>query len=159
MMPPRVVVSLSVAIAVLTCCARPPLIKGLPQAELTIERGSEHIATLRVEVASTQTQRAKGLMGVKDLSEGTGMIFLFTTPTQAPFYMLGTLIPLDIAFWDESGRVLSIQTMSPCRAEPCTLYRSPSPYVGALEVRAGEMSRLGVRVGDLVHSESLRSSA
>ena len=149
--------SLSLALAFLTCCSRPPLIKGLPQDELTIERGNKLIATLKVEVASTAAQRAAGLMGVRNLPAGTGMIFVFTTPSQATFYMKGTLIPLDIAFWDESGRVRSIQTMAPCRAEPCTLYRSPSPYLGALEVRAGEMSRLGVRVGDLVQSGSIRS--
>ncbi|MEZ5101321.1 MAG: DUF192 domain-containing protein [Thermoleophilia bacterium] len=63
-------------------------------------------------------------------------------------WMRDTAVPLSAAFADGAGTITAIVDMDPCAADPCPVYRPPGPYLIALEVRQGELDRLGVRVGD-----------
>jgi uncharacterized membrane protein (UPF0127 family) len=101
-----------------------------------------------LQVARTSQARARGLMGRASLPEDGGMVFLFDDETRAAFWMKDTLIPLSILFWQGDGRVIDILDMSPCRADPCPVYRASAPYVGAIEMNRGAFERLGVEVGD-----------
>jgi uncharacterized membrane protein (UPF0127 family) len=64
--------------------------------------------------------------------------------------MKGTLIPLDVAFYDARGKILRILTMTPCRAEPCRVYEPGLAYRAALEVNAGSFRRWKVKAGDRI---------
>jgi uncharacterized membrane protein (UPF0127 family) len=86
-----------------------------PHADAVIATGNRSVE-LRVEVASTDAQRAQGLMNRRRLAPKAGMVFLFAQPTRTQFWMKETLIPLSIAFYDRSGRILRILDMAPCRA-------------------------------------------
>lgn len=138
------------------CSSRPPeeqairSARGYPLGDLRIERSGRVLLDAEVEIADTPAARATGLMHVERLSDRAGMAFLFETPTRSPFYMRNTLIPLDIAFWDEHSRIVKILEMEPCRAEPCLLYIPDRVYLGAVEVNRGLLTRTGVRVGDRV---------
>jgi uncharacterized protein len=101
-----------------------------------------------LEVARTPEAWAGGLMGRAYLPEDGGMVFLFHGQTRAAFWMKDTLIPLSILFWQGDGRIIDILDMSPCRADPCPVYRASAPYVGAIEMNRGAFERLGVEVGD-----------
>jgi hypothetical protein len=101
-----------------------------------------------LQVARTSQARARGLMGRASLPEDGGMVFLFDDETRAAFWMKDTLIPLSILFWQGDGRIIDILDMSPCRADPCPVYRASAPYVGAIEMNRGAFERLGVEVGD-----------
>jgi uncharacterized membrane protein (UPF0127 family) len=103
---------------------------------------------IRVEVADDAEERARGLMGRRELAEDAGMVFVFPEPTRGAFWMRDTLIPLSIAFYDGSGTILRILDMEPCRAEPCPLYDPGVAYRGALEVNQGAFERWGVLPGD-----------
>jgi uncharacterized protein len=110
-------------------------------------------APLEVEVAETQAQRNRGLMQRESLAEDTGMLFLFDGPMAkgAGFYMYRTRIPLDVAFADPDGRIVSIMTMTPCPHDDprrCKVYRPGQPFVSALEMNAGFFKRHGVKKGD-----------
>jgi uncharacterized membrane protein (UPF0127 family) len=70
-----------------------------PHANAVIATGNRSVA-LRVEVASTDAQRAEGLMNRRRLAPKAGMVFLFARPTRTQFWMKDTLIPLSIAFYD-----------------------------------------------------------
>lgn len=89
-------------------------------------------------------------MGVERLEPDRGMVFPQSAPSSGPFYMKNTLIPLDIAFWDEGGTIVDVLQMEPCEADPCHLYYSRAPYVGAVEANLGVMVRSGVAPGDSV---------
>jgi uncharacterized membrane protein (UPF0127 family) len=89
-------------------------------------------------------------MNRKSLPEDQGMAFLFSSPIRLSFHMRDTEIPLDIAFWDESNKIVDILTMTPCDQDPCEAYAPASDYVGALEVNAGVLEAEGVRPGDTV---------
>ena len=110
-------------------------------------------APLEVEVAETQAQRNRGLMQRDSLAGDAGMLFLFDGPMAkgVGFYMYRTLIPLDVAFADPDGRIVSIMTMTPCPHEDprrCKVYRPGRAFVSALEVNAGFFERHGVEKGD-----------
>ncbi len=105
---------------------------------------------LRVEIADTPEERQPGLMGRTRLPEHRGMAFLEDGPTTGTFWMKDTLIPLSIAFWDESGRIVDILDMQPCHADPCRTYGPDVPYVGAVEVNEGWFRDHGVQAGDHV---------
>jgi len=120
-----------------------------PHADATIVTGKRSV-TLRVEVASTDAQRAQGLMNRRRLAPDAGMVFLFPQPTRTQFWMKDTLIPLSIAFYDRRGRILRILAMAPCRAAACPVYDAGVAFRGALEVNRGAFRRWGVRAGSVV---------
>jgi uncharacterized protein len=110
---------------------------------------------LTVEVASTPEQHQLGLMERTTLPETQGMIFVYETPqdTLGGFWMYRTRIPLDIAFIDPAGSIVTIHTMQPCispNPQLCASYRPTAPYLHVLEVNAGYFGRHGVEVGDTV---------
>lgn len=122
---------------------------GLPIATLVIATRSGPVR-LRVRVADTEEARRRGLMGVRQLDAGTGMAFAFPEPVRGRFWMKDTLIPLSIAFWDRSGRVVATFEMRPCRADPCPLYGPDVPVAGAVEAARGFLAAHGIRPGDRV---------
>lgn len=110
---------------------------------------------LSVEVAQTQAQRQKGLMGREVLPADHGMLFTYEREQSAHngFWMYRTLIALDIAFIDSDGMVVAIKTMSPCESSSpsdCRAYAPGQPYHAALEVNAGYFAERGIKVGDCV---------
>jgi len=109
-----------------------------------------------LEVARTPEAWARGLMGRASVPEDGGMVFLFDAQTRAAFWMKDTLIPLSILFWQGDGRIIDILDMSPCRADPCPVYRASAPYVGAIEMNRGAFERLGVEVGDTLEYRLLK---
>ena len=142
---PRALVLLVTA-ALVAACERSPACDLPPQVEFG------RSTTLIVQVADTPDAQARGLMGRHGLPEDRGMLFEFRAPTTAPFWMKDTLIPLSIAFFDARRRIVAIRDMTPCRASPCHLYRSPRSYVGAVEVNRGYFERHDIRPGDRFRS-------
>ncbi len=132
--------------------ASPPPAAG----ETSADRAALSIRTqgndvrVQVEIADSDSERERGLMGRVALPENAGMLFLFDTQTSGGFWMKDTLIPLSIAFFDGRGRILRILDMVPCRAEPCPVYDPGVAYTGALEVNRGAFRRWGVGQGDRV---------
>lgn len=101
--------------------------------------------TLKLEVARSLEDRTRGLMGRTYLEPGSGMVFVWETPTDTPFWMKDTLIPLSIAFIAADGAVIDIQDM-----EPLTLTRHfpPGPYLYAVEANKGFFEQNGVAEAD-----------
>ena len=122
----------------------------LPQGDLTIAGSGGPEWSLHVQIAETPQSRERGLMGVAKMPDQVGMAFLFRKPTSTAFWMKDTLIPLDIAFWDGKGRIVTTFTMTPCRANPCHLYQPATAYVGSVEMNAGLLAAKGIRAGDTV---------
>ncbi|MEX0991079.1 MAG: DUF192 domain-containing protein [Actinomycetota bacterium] len=112
------------------------------------------VATDPLPVAWTDEQREVGLSGRASLAQDSGMIFLYDEPRTGFFWMKDTLIPLSIAFVAADDRIISIQEMEPCPAEPCTKYAPDTEYVAAIEMNQGWFRKHGVRVGDIVTWDS-----
>ncbi len=110
---------------------------------------------LTVELAETDEQHAFGLMDRTQLASDGGMLFVYPSiqDSTSQFWMHRTRIPLDIAFWDAAGRILTIQSMEPCQlvnSDLCPRYRAGVIHAGALELNKGWFARHNVRVGDHV---------
>lgn len=97
------------------------------------------------QLAETEQQLQKGLMGRRDLGGYDAMIFRFASDTSGTFYMRNVPIALSIAWFDAEGRFVSTTDMAPCPdQEGCPQYPPAGPYRFALEVEKGGLSRLGI---------------
>ncbi len=104
-----------------------------------------------LEVASTPMQKRIGLMQRTPLPPLRGMWFPFDQRQPLRFWMLNTLAPLDMVFIRD-GRVMAIEADVPvCPALPCRGYGPSEPSDGVVELGAGEVRRLGIRIGDRIN--------
>jgi uncharacterized protein len=96
----------------------------------------------RVVVADEVDERAVGLMRRRDLGPYDGMLFVFERPTQGSFTMSNVPVPLDIGWYDASGRPVDRLVMQPCpdrSVSECPRYGSRGPYTYAVETLEGEL--------------------
>jgi uncharacterized membrane protein (UPF0127 family) len=145
-------VRLAVLVAVVLVVAASACGGGEERGTLEIETATG-VVSLPVELADSDEERRRGLMGRESLPANAGMVFLFEREHEGSLWMKDTLIPLSAAFIDRDGRVLDIVDMEPCRADPCPVYDPGVRYVAAVEVNQGAFERLGVAVGDVARLE------
>lgn len=99
------------------------------------------------EIADTPALRERGLMERDSLPEDHGMLFVYPDAEERSFWMRNTPIALDIAFLDQSGTILNIETMQP---NDDTSHFSEGRMMYALEMEAGWFEAHGVEPGDRV---------
>ena len=109
---------------------------------------------LRVEVARTLAEQAKGLSGQTSLGEDEGMLFVFTNKQITTFWMKGMSFPLDF-IWLADDKVVEIaENIQPPPAaaleQNLPIYQPIVPVDQVLEVNAGWVARHGVKVGERV---------
>ncbi|MDR1588064.1 MAG: DUF192 domain-containing protein [Treponema sp.] len=124
----------------------------LKTGELRIERSAGAPLPLKVELAKTGDEQARGLMYRKQLPEGEGMLFIFERDKVLSFWMKDTLIPLSIAFIAADGRIIDIKDM---QALDTNTVNSSRSVRYALEVPQGWFKRMGVGEGDIVRVDEL----
>jgi uncharacterized membrane protein (UPF0127 family) len=124
----------------------------LPRTHVEVVRPNTGALLLAIdaELATTAETRTHGLMQRVSLPGDQGMLFIFEVPQQLSFWMLNTLIPLDIIFVDAQRRISSIAaSVPPCRPPSrCPTYSSRGPAQFVLEVNAGTALKAGIQVGD-----------
>jgi uncharacterized protein len=121
----------------------------VPHADLTIRDsdGLEHV--VHVEVALTEEDQARGLMGRSKMARDTGMLFFFGHDEKPHFFwMKDTLIPLDMLFIRADGLISHIHP----NAKPLdeSAIASGGPVAAVLELNGGAAAGLGIREGDRV---------
>jgi hypothetical protein len=121
-----------------------PTVEPLP-ITAQVQIGTEII---KLEVAATPQQQQQGLMYRTELPKNRGMLFIFTPPRVAKFWMKNTLISLDMIFLKDGEVKAVIDYVPPCRRDPCPTY-GPSVLVNqVIELPAGRAKTLGIEVGD-----------
>jgi uncharacterized protein len=133
--------------------SRAPLeLATFPRTSLEITHRDAHRALRKfpfeVWVADTPERAQQGLMFVSDLPEGRGMVFPLSTPRVETMWMKNTYIELDMLFIAADGHVTKIIE----RAHPMSMsiLSSDTPVSAVLELKGGEVAKLGLRVGDTV---------
>ena len=102
-------------------------------------------ARFTVEVAETEALREKGLMFRDHMASSAGMIFVYPAPRHAQFWMKNTLIPLDMVFADQTGRVTVVHPNAiPGDLTPIDGGKNVS-YI--LEINGGLAARMGIVPG------------
>jgi uncharacterized membrane protein (UPF0127 family) len=96
---------------------------------------------LRVVVADTDDERARGLMARTDLGDYDGMLFVVPRSSENAFTMSGTRVPLDIGWYRADGTRGNTAQMVVCRdtIENCPVYRPEVAWRFALETLHGEL--------------------
>jgi uncharacterized membrane protein (UPF0127 family) len=118
-----------------------------PTAEVRVESaGRSHV--FHVWIADTEPRREQGLMYVKRLKPGGGMLFVFPSAQPQSFWMKNTLISLDLLFIAPDGRIIRIAPSAKPLSE--ATIDSMGIVRGVLEVAGGTSERLGIKAGDRV---------
>lgn len=130
--------------AVLTGCAPTPT-----TAASVVSVGP--VLEFRVDVARTPDELREGLAGRAEMSEGTGMLFVFDQRSEREVWMAGMQVALDVA-WIVDDQVLSVDTLDPCtdtNTTDCPRWTSPGEVDALLEVPAGSLD--GIEPGTPVN--------
>lgn len=108
--------------------------------------GTPH--SFSIEVASTEKEKALGLMFRTELGDNQGMLFPYPAERDLQMWMHNTYIPLDMLFIRADGTIARIEE----RAEPLSdrVISSGSPVLAVLEIPGGAAARLGIKAGDKV---------
>lgn len=105
---------------------------------------------LSVELALTKDEQARGLSVRDHLDDDSGMLFVFSFPHRATFWMKEMRFPLDMV-WLRDKRVIDIHENVPVpTAETLPTYSPREDITMVLEVPAGSTTRWGIEVGDKV---------
>ncbi len=139
------------AFAALLAAAGPAAAACRPDtAEFMWDSGAARFA---VEIADDEAERALGLMNRDSLGSGSGMLFVYDAPSDVAFWMKNTLIPLDMIFLDDAGRVTRVHE----NAVPGDLTPIPGPKETflVLEIKGGLAARLGLGEGAVLRHPAL----
>ncbi|MXS80774.1 hypothetical protein SAMN05216317_105103 [Nitrosomonas eutropha] len=112
----------------------------LPIMKLSI---LDHVIT--VELADTASARMIGLMHRRNLPKNSGMLFVFPAPGIHCMWMKDTVIPLSVAFLDETGKIINLAEMA---SETLAPHCSTSAARYALEMNSGWFAARKIKVGD-----------
>ena len=137
-------VALALTLVAATTRAQP---QAFERDRLAIETagGAQRFA---VELAVTSDQRQQGLMYRQRLPADAGMLFLYPAARPVSMWMKNTLIPLDMLFIGNDGRILHIAERAIPRST--ATISSMRPVRAVLELNGGTAARLMIQVGDRV---------
>lgn len=120
----------------------------LPALSVTLPNGK----VIRAELATEPRDQERGLMFRESLAADRGMLFVFPSPGNHPFYMFHTLIPLDIVWLDPHRRIVFLSPNTPpCRSEnpqECPTYGGRVTAQFVLELAAGSIAAHRLQPGD-----------
>jgi uncharacterized membrane protein (UPF0127 family) len=109
--------------------------------------GSE-IVEIAIEIADTDSARARGLMQRDRLPDRSGMLFIFDREQTQSFWMSNTPVALDIMYVNRDSVIVDIHKYVPPLSERNVVSRSPAQYV--VEVPAGFSDSWGILESDRV---------
>lgn len=115
------------------------------RSTLQIATPDAKLHRINIWVADDEQRRARGLMFVKHLNGGDGMLFVYPQPQTIAMWMKNTLIPLDMLFVAPDGKVTRVVE----NTEPQSLktIESGGAVLGVVELAAGTAARLKIAPG------------
>jgi len=117
---------------------------------------SDSVTMLTAEIADTDELRTRGLMFRHFLPEDKAMLFDYQRPRPVSMWMKNTNISLDMLFIREDGTIAAIaQDTVPQSLDTISVQE---PVRGVLELAAGTVKRLGLRVNDKVYHRIFKTA-
>ncbi len=102
-----------------------------------------------VELSLTAEQHASGLSNRDNLLASRGMLFVFESEGEYPFWMKDMKFPLDIVWISANGTVVFIQKNAlPCDASMCVSINPGKNAKYVLELNANKTSEIQLSVSD-----------
>lgn len=113
-----------------------------------INKTSDTLTFIDIEVADNDAMRARGLMYRKTLPTNGGMLFIHDYEQIQSFWMKNTYIPLDMIFADSNYEIITIHhNTSPMKEWN---YSSTEPAQYVVEVNAGFCNNYNIKTGDKI---------
>lgn len=116
-----------------------------PQPKLPVITLDVAGISVEAEVADTEETRATGMMFRTTMGENEGMLFVINEVRPVAVTMKNTLIPLSVAYINQSGIILEIHEMEPKNEESVQSRFSTIAYT--LEMPGGWFRRQGIKPG------------
>jgi uncharacterized membrane protein (UPF0127 family) len=101
-----------------------------------------------LEIADTEYERQLGLMNRKSMAENQGMLFIFNEERLQSFWMLNTLISLDIIFVNKEKKIVTIHKNTTPLSQQS--YPSSEPAIFVVEVVGGFCDKNNIVSGDKI---------
>jgi len=150
-------VAFALALLLIAACSQPApqqVTTEPTRNRTTVERPQAILPdgfSVDLELATTPEETTTGLMFRPLLPEDRGMLLLWEEERYATIWMMNVLVPLDIVFLDDSGRVVElVADARPCAAEPCPRFTPEIASRAVLELAAGSASAHRIAVGERV---------
>jgi uncharacterized membrane protein (UPF0127 family) len=102
-----------------------------------------------VWIADNPGRQEQGLMFLRELQPGQGMLFPQAKPRKMNMWMKDVFVELDIVFVGEKGAI--DQIIEHAKPLDLTTLMSDKPVTEVLEIKGGEAASLGLKVGDRVN--------
>lgn len=117
--------------------------------EIQTQTGRQHFD---IWIADTPQRSEQGLMFVRSLPAGRGMLFPLQPPGVMRMWMKNTLIPLDMLFIGVRGEIIFIRHDATPESEAIITTPAPvvTPVKAVLELAGGECARRHIEQGDRV---------
>jgi uncharacterized membrane protein (UPF0127 family) len=115
-----------------------------PRLDVPVQLWASAIRVVSVDgrqLRVAEVEYSSGLRHVPSLGGLDGALFAFDTvlTTDKGMGMAGTLIPLDVVFFDPEGRFIDRYTMPVCETQECPGYFPRRPWQYAIEAPAGTL--------------------
>jgi len=107
-----------------------------------VQPSGDTLKTIDVEIADTDAERKRGLMGRRSLGYDRGMLFIFDAVDDGGMWMKNTPLPLDIVFVAPDSQVINIARRTTPFSQETISPAAPKKFV--VEVRAGFADRFGL---------------
>lgn len=105
--------------------------------------------TIRVEIAKTSEEHARGLSGRARIGDDEGMFFFFSAPSHRLFWMNDMHFPIDIVWVGADATIVDITHVASPESFP-KKFASRTPAQHVIEVPAHTAQKYGFRIGDRV---------
>ena len=125
------------------------LLRDFPRGQLVLETSGPRCLLIEIYIASSQEQRAQGLMFIESMAEFEGMYFGYGEPVGIAMWMKNTPLALDMLFIRQDLRISSVASnTTPMSTER---FESKEAVIGVLELNAGFARRWRAEAGTRVH--------
>jgi uncharacterized protein len=108
------------------------------------------------EIVDTEALRERGLMFRHILPDDKAMLFDFEKPRPVSMWMKNTNIPLDMLFIRDDGTIAAIAENTVPKS--MDVVGVQEPVRGVLEVAAGTVKRLGLKLNDRVYHRIFKTA-
>ena len=130
-----------------------PLLKAEETTKVIINNNIKDIH-FNVEVVRKKIERERGLMFRKSLNLNRGMLFIFTNESKVNMWMKNTLISLDIIFISKDYKIVDIINNAKAMSKDILTSSVEAKY--ALEINAGLVKKLNIKIGNNINFEEVK---
>lgn len=126
----------------------PPKFRKDGELNFLNKNTGEVLLKIDVEIASTDVDKARGLMYRSSMEENQGMLFLMDREEIQSFYMRNTIIPLDIIYVNSKFEIVDIYKNTKILDETSLPSKAPARYV--VEINGGLCDKFNIKEGDKI---------